>query len=320
MNRLWTHLKQTIWPQIAAIVMLYGLGILTIEGFASWRSLTAMLVLAAFVGIAAAGQTLVALLGGIDLAIPAFIAFANVATAQLTGEGWPFPLVMAFILLASALLGAFNGLASRALNLNPLIVTLAVSAVILGGLLAWTGGQATGSAPKWLSDFVAPSGQVLGLPVPPVLAFWALITAGVIVMLRLTAFGKQIYASGASLSAARFAGVRTTRVWTMSFAFSAVLAAVTGILLAGFSTQGDPRIGQPYLFSTIASVVVGGTSLIGARGGYGRTVLGAMTLTLITTILVANNFSAALQQVLLGVVILLVVASYGREASVAARL
>ncbi|RUX94550.1 MULTISPECIES: ABC transporter permease [unclassified Mesorhizobium] len=320
MISFWHSFKQTLWPQVVALVALYAIGMLTISGFGGWRSILAMLVLASFIGIAAAGQTAVALLGGIDLAIPGFIAFANVATAEFTGNGWPFPVTALAILLVSAVLGALNGFASRALKLNPLIVTLGVSAVIMGAILAWTGGQPTGYAPKWLNQFVAPSGTTFGLPIPPVLVFWAVLSLGMIVILRRTPFGKRIYASGASLPAARLAQVPTIRVWVLTFALSAVLAAVTGILLAGFSTQGDPRISTPYLFNTIASVVIGGTSLIGARGGYGRTILGAIILTEITTVLVANNFSAAIQQALLGVVILLVVATYGREQSVAARL
>lgn len=320
MIRFWQSIKQTVWPQIITLVALYLIGMATIDGFGSWRSVLAVLVLASFIGIAASGQTVVALLGGIDLAIPGVIAFANIATAELTGKGWPFALVVLFILALAALIGAFNGYISRALQLNPLIVTLGVSSVIMGAILVWTGGQPTGFAPKWLSQFVAPSGKILGLPIPPVLVFWLIIAIGLIVLLRATPFGKQVYGSGASLAAARLSLVPTTRIWTLSFALSAVMAAVTGILLAGFSAQGDARIASPYLFNTIASVVIGGTSLIGARGGYGRTVLGAIILTEITTVLVANNFSAAIQQALLGLVILLVVATYGREQPVAARL
>lgn len=320
MIRFWQSLKQTIWPQLFALAALYLIGMATIDGFGSWRSILAVLVLASFIGIAASGQTIVALLGGIDLAIPGLIAFANIATAELTGRGWPFILVALFILAIAALIGAFNGFISRALKLNPLIVTLGVSSIIMGAILVWTGGQPTGFAPKWLSQFVAPSGKILGLPIPPILVFWLAIALGLITLLRATPFGRQVYAAGASLPAARLALVPTTRIWTCAFALSAVMAAVTGILLAGFSAQGDARIASPYLFNTIASVVIGGTSLIGARGSYGRTVLGAIILTLITTVLVANNFSAAMQQALLGVVILIVVATYGREQKVAARL
>ncbi len=320
MRRFFAALRQTIWPQLFAIAVLYGLSVLTINGAGSWRSILAVLVLASFIGIAAAGQTVVALLGGIDLAIPGVIAFANIAMAQLTGDGWPFWIVAPGILILSALVGAFSGAVSKSLSINPLIVTLGVSVILTGAILVWTGGQPTGYAPKWLNTFVAPSGHTFGVPLPPVLIFWAVAAALLVVLLRRTAFGKQVYASGASLPAADLALVPTTRIWTLAYMLSGITAAITGILLAGFTTQGDPRIAAPYLFNTIASVVIGGTSLIGARGGYLRTVLGAIILTEIATLLVANSFSAATQQVLLGVIILAVVATYGREQPVSARL
>jgi ribose transport system permease protein len=320
MTRVWAGMRQTPWPQVFALVALHAVGLLTIDGFGSWRGLLAMLVLASFVGIAATGQTIVALLGGIDLAIPGTISLADIATAELTGHGWPFWIVGLGILVLAAAIGAFNGFLAKTLSINPLIVTLAVSAVIMGAILAWTGGQPTGFAPKWLNRFVAPSGTIFGLPFPPVLLFWLVLAGVVIVLLRRTVFGKQVHATGASPTAARLSLVPTTTIWVLAFALSGVTAAITGILLAGFTTQGDARISAPYLFSTIASVVIGGTSLVGARGGYGRTVLGAMILTEITTLLVANNFGAATQQALLGIIIILVVATYGREPSVAGRL
>ena len=320
MKQFVASLRRTIWPQLFAIVVLYGLGVLTISGAGNWRSVLAVLVLASFIGIAAAGQTVVALLGGIDLAIPGVIALANIATAQLTGAGWPFWIVAPGILGLAAMVGAFNGAISKSLSINPLIVTLGVSAILTGAILVWTGGQPTGYAPKWLNAFVAPSGKTFGVPIPPVLVFWAIGAVLLVVLLRRTPFGKQVYAAGASLRAADLALVPTTRVWTLAFMLSGITAAITGILLAGFTTQGDPRIATPYLFSTIASVVIGGTSLIGARGGYLRTVLGAIILTEITTLLVANSFGAATQQVLLGVIILAVVATYGREQPVSNRL
>jgi ribose transport system permease protein len=117
MIRFVASLRQTIWPQCIALVVLYLLGIATINGFGNWQSIVAILVLASFVGIAAAGQTVVALLGGIDLAIPGIIALANIATAELTGRGWPFWIVAPGILVLAALIGAANGLISMALKI-----------------------------------------------------------------------------------------------------------------------------------------------------------------------------------------------------------
>ena len=320
MRRGWATLKGTLWPQIAAVLVLYGAGVATIPGFGTWRSLAAMLVLAAFAGIASAGQTVVALLGGIDLSIPGVMALANIMTAQLTDDGWPFVATLALILVFAVAIGALNGWISKRLEINPLIVTLGTGAIIGGAILVWTGGQATGFAPKWLSAFVSPSAKTFGLAVPPVVVFWAVFAGVLLILLNRTPFGRRLYAAGANDRAAEIALVPTTRIWTLAFALSATAAAIAGVLLAGFTGQGEARVAEPYLFTTIAAVVIGGTSLVGARGGYMRTVLGVLALIEITTLLVANNLSAALQQALLGVIVLAVVATYGREPPIRDRL
>jgi len=120
--------------------------------------------------------------------------------------------------------------------------------------------------------------------------------------------------------AARLSLVSTTRVWTGTFAVSAFFSAVAGTLLVGFSGTGLFNIGDPYLFTSIASVVIGGTSLLGARGDSLRTVLGALILIQTTTILAGRDYDAPTQQVILGVLIVLFVATYAREAHVRTRI
>jgi ribose transport system permease protein len=300
-------------PQLVAVIALYIIGSALISGYGSQGSITSMLVLASFLGVAAGGQTLAVLLGGIDLSIPFVIGMANVMTAELTGFGWPFIWVALLIGAIALVIGLANGFISKRFAIHPLLVTLGSGSIVAGGLLVWTGGQATGAAPSWLSSFVAINGQTFRLPIPPVVTFWAIFSAVLIALLTTTVLGKRIYASGASDRAAKLALVNTTTIWSLTFAASALLAAIAGVLLAGFSGTGFPDIGQPYLFTSIASVVIGGTSLLGARGGYGGTVLGCLILTQISTILVGENYSAAAQQAILGALIVLVVATYGRE-------
>jgi ribose transport system permease protein len=94
---------------------------------------------------------------------------------------------------------------------------------------------------------------------------------------------------------------------------------MTGILLAGFAVGGDASVGGPYLFTTLTAVIVGGTAITGARGGYWHPVPGAAILTELTTILVGNGYSQADQQIPFGLIILLVVPAYGRDRRVGDR-
>ncbi len=206
----WRSFKQTLWPQIIALMVLYAIGMATIDGFSSWRSVLAMLVLASFIGIAAPGQTVVALLGGIDLAIPGVIALANIATAELTGQRRPFPVTVLSILAIAALLGGFNGWISRALAINPLIVTLG-SQLRHHGRYPGLDGR---SADRLRATLAEPVCRPIRHDLWPAdcRQSWCCgpLSVAMIVTLRRTPFGKRIYATGASLGAARLALVSTT--------------------------------------------------------------------------------------------------------------
>ena len=309
------HAARRAGPALAYLVLplLYAVGVWLIPGYGSWSSLTSMLVLASFLGIASIGQTLAVLLGGIDLSIPAVIGMADVLTARWYGAGVPFAAAVVAILALAAAIGATNGLLARALRVHPLIVTLAMNFVVLGAVLVETGGQTTGTVPGYLTEAVSPVGTVGPLLLPPIVVLWLLLAALLVFAERGTLFGRFLLASGASERAARLALVPVGAVWVGAFALSAVFAAVAGVLLAGFSGGADANVGQPYLFETVAAVVVGGTTLLGGAGGYARTVAGTLLITLLTTLLIGLGLTDRVQQILLGVLIIALVGAYGRE-------
>src|SRR5215213_7669425 len=125
-------------------VLVHLAGMLLIKGFGTTFGIRAMLVLAALLAIASIGQTLVIIIGGIDLSIPFVIGFANVAAAQLYGQGVPFAVVLPLVIVAALLVGAFNGAVSSSLAIHPLIVTLGVGTVLQGAVLLWTKGFPAG--------------------------------------------------------------------------------------------------------------------------------------------------------------------------------
>ena len=299
--------------QVVALVAIFIYGRSSLEGFGSKQSIYAMLILATLLGLAAAGQTVVLLIGGIDFSIPAFIVGGATLMVQLTGtKGWSFGPALILIIVLSATIGGISGYLSHRFRVQPLIVTLAVGSIVLGGILVWAQGLVTGTAPAWLSTFTSPATKTFGLDFPPLVAMWAVVAIVIGVVLHRTVAGRWVYATGSNPRAADLALVPTRRVWTLTFAFSAFMAAMVGILLAGFSGSGDSSIGDPYLFQSLTAVVIGGTAF-GARGDYWRTVLGTLILTELTTVLVGGGATYATQQILSGVLILVVVALYGRE-------
>jgi ribose transport system permease protein len=307
--------QSSLMLAVGAAIVLFAVGAIAISGFDSRYSVTSILTQAAILGVASIGQTLVILIGGIDLSIPYVIGLGEVVAGELTGQGWPFVATIALVLVLALAIGATSGILSSLTRTHPLVITLGMGFVVQGAVLVWNGGLATGSSPGWLTSFVSSGSDTGPIPVPPVVVFWLILAVIVALTLRSTRFGRMLHALGANREAARLALVRPTLMWGVTFALSAAMAAITGVLLLGFSGSVDAQIGSPYLFETVGAVVVGGTLLVGGVGGYGRTVVGAIVITELGTALVGFNLNQAWLETVLGALIIVVVALYGRQPS-----
>jgi len=302
----------------AVAVALQIAGTLLIPGYSAPFAIRALLVIASLLAVASIGQTLVVILGGIDLSIPFVIGFANVVAAQLYGNGMNFALVCLIVGVLAILIGALNGLISRGLSIHPLIVTLGIGMIVQGAVLLWTGGFPSGSAPEAVSNFVSIGGSIGPLPVPAVVPCVAVLALLVTIVLARTSYGRRLYAVGSNPEAAPLALIDPVRMWTVTYAASAFFAAMGGVLLLGFTGSAYGDVGQPYLFQTIAAVVVGGAALVGGRGNYFGTIAGVLVLTEINTLLIGLGFQPSTVQAALGFVIVLLVSLYGRERHVSA--
>jgi ribose transport system permease protein len=190
-------------------------------------------------------------------------------------------------------------------------VTLGVGALLSGVLTGWVSGAVSGTPPSWTSSAVSVTTSTFGIPVPPIVSIWAVLAVVAGIVLARTRAGRSLYLNGTNPVAARRALVRTGWTWTAGFIVSALLATFAGILLAG-DGGGNLSAGDPYLFQALTAVIVGGT-MFGGRGDYWRTVLGALILTVVTYLLEAHNYSTGVQEMVYGVLIMVVVAAYGRE-------
>jgi ribose transport system permease protein len=307
-------------PTVGTLALLFLVGSVLIPGFLSGSNIVAMLVLGSFLGIAAAGQTLVIVLGGIDLSVASTVGLGEVVTAVLYSRSVPLWEILVILLLCGIIIGILNGGISSYFKLHPLIVTLGVGFIISGTVLMWTnGGAAQGTSPAIFQNMTSLSASFGPIPLPPIVMLWALLIAVVVVIQRYTMLGRQIYSLGSSAAAAKLALVPRVRTWIITYVISALTGIMAGVVLSGFSGGANFSAGDPYLFNSIAAVVVGGTSLLGGRGGYARTVIGSLIVTELTTILLGFGLNSPLQETLLGVFIILVVAIGGREAHVRSR-
>jgi ribose transport system permease protein len=306
--------------QVVVLVVLFIYGFNTIPGFAGSSSLRSMLVLAALLGLASVGQTLVLICGGVDASVPGFIVMGDILVSELCGtHGWSFLPALALIVVLATVGGAASGWICRRYWINSLVVTLGVGSLAVGGCLAWTSANLSGTPPAFLSNLVSAGDSTFGIPVAPVVAIWAAVALVLGVFMHRTVAGRRLYANGINPRAADLALIRTSRYWVGSFAASAIFSAIVGVLLAGYAGP-DQSLGDPYLFQGLAAVIVGGTVFGGERGDYTHTVLGALLLTVLSTVLVGLGYSAADQQIVFGAIILVVVAGYGRVAPLRDRL
>jgi ribose transport system permease protein len=304
---------------LIVLVALIVISSFTIDGFLSGSNVKAILLFASFLGIACIGQTLVALMGGLDLSIPFVIGASNVGLLFLITMGVPSFVAFGFILILGGLIGLVNGVLSYKLQGQALILTLGVGFAVAGltQILTSIGssfaGNVFGTVPRWLSNLAAMNGRTFGLAFPPTILIWIILSIIVILALRQTAYGRYIYALGGNRRSAKLIGVSEFKYWTLAYVLSGFFAALTGSLLLGWSGGGFIGVGDPYLFTTLAAVVIGGTSLLGGAGGYGFTVIGVLVLQVLTSFLLGIGLRYEWQQFIFGLLILPMVALYGRS-------
>jgi ribose transport system permease protein len=273
-------------------------------GFQSLDNIWSVATAGSFIAIAAAGQGLVILVGGIDLSVPWVMTLGGILITAWTNGGngafiWAFPAVLA----VGALIGAANGIGVTKLGMAPVIVTIAMNSVAQGIVLVYTKGTPKGSAPPILRGVM--NDRVAGVPII-VLALAAFATVVALAMAR-SVPGRRTYAVGNSELVARLSGVRVPGVLIGVYAISGVCSVLAGMLLAGFSSQSFLGMGDQYLLPSIAAVVIGGASILGGRGRYAGSLGGALFLALLTAVLAAVSVSEATREIIFGVVILLAV-------------
>lgn len=270
----------------------------------------------AFLGV---GATCVIITGGIDLSVGSVLALAGVAAAMVVKAGMPVPFGMFCGLLVGAFCGVLNGLCITRLRLPPFIATLGMMLVARGVALQITGARPVSGLPeefgtlgngalfRIVKETGGPFPDVVfpGIPYPVILM--VLIAIAVSIMLSRTTFGRHIYAVGSNAEAARLSGVKVARVTLGTYVISGTLAGLTGCVLMSRLVTAQPNEGVMYELDAIASAVIGGTSLIGGVGTISGTMIGSFVIGILRNGLNMNGVSSFVQQIIIGLVILLTV-------------
>jgi ribose transport system permease protein len=284
---------------LAVIVGIYGSlqrGVFSLEEVNLDTTATLTLLLAA------TGQTIVLIRGGIDLSIGGVISFGTVLAATQFGDNPANVLLWSAIILGIGFgVGALNGLLVSVLRLQPFLITLATWSVLSGAaliVLPTDGGQ----VPTWWTGFGG--AQLFGLASPVwmlavLLAFWF--------WFRNTRLGTSIQATGSNEKSAFLSGVSLTRINIVTYGLSGLFAAGAALYLTTQTGAGSPTIGKDYILPSVAAAVIGGVSLFGGRGSLAGTVIGAFILTIIGNLVFVLHVSSYWQPVASGVILLLAV-------------
>ncbi|RUZ81332.1 ABC transporter permease [Mesorhizobium sp. M7A.F.Ca.US.006.01.1.1] len=302
--------RQGLWglPLLVALLISLWLTVETTQ-FATAENLFNLVAQAMPLIIAAIGQLVVVLIGGLDLSVGSVISFT---TAVLALDQPAIVLIPAVFVLA-ALIGLINGLAITRFNVHPIIATLSTQYIVLGitRILRPVSG---GTVPEIVIDAV--SGSLLGIPYP---VFW-----GIIVILAAwkllygSRYGLHLFAIGGGIasgaeSAARNFGVADRRNIILAYVVCSCFAAVAGVFLAGRIVSGDPNVGLLFELDTVTAVALGGTQLSGGIGSLHGTVIGALVMALLANGMNLANVSPFVQTAIKGGILLAVVGLQSRK-------
>ncbi len=301
-------LKQSTTLKVYLIVvLLYFVSCLIQPNYLSVQYVMSTLVLASFLGVLAIGQTLVILIGGIDLSViltfnlAAVMITANVNNNQL--------LVVALILLFSAVIGLINGLGVTRFKIPPIVMTLAMQSILTTVLYLYTNGMAQGQSPEWLRFISTES--IGGIRVMFIL--WVIIAFVIWVLLNRTTFGRRVYGLGNNPSVTFYSGIDNNAITVVIYIISSVFAGFAGMLYTGYLGHSYLGMGTAFLMPSIAAVVIGGTSILGGKGSYSGTIPGAIILYILTGLLTNLNIEEAGRKIVSGLIILIVVLLYRRS-------
>jgi ribose transport system permease protein len=313
--------RLAISPPLAAVllaVVLFLLSGLLPNGFGSNpevavpQALT-IIRIAVFLGIIAAGQTLVIISGGegIDLSIGAIVTLTAIITYSIVnGKNENVLPALVAVLIVGAAIGFLNGAGIAFLKISPLVMTLGMAGLVSGLILVITQGNVSGSVAPVMTQLIA---RPVFLGIPGAIVIWIIFGLLMWLLLERTAFGKHLFAIGTNRVTARLSGVNVTRMVLGTYALAGMLAGLGGFLVVGNTGVVHIRIGDPFLFPSIAAVAVGGTLLSGGKGSYWGTMAGALVLTLITSLLTTMQMPESVRRMVLGATLLIMISIYGRQ-------
>lgn len=293
-----------IGPLIAALLVAVVIGFTTDRfwDLNNWNNLILSVSITAMMAI---GSTLVIFIGGIDISPGSMIALLTMTLATLVKfEGIPLWVGLLLVVVFGGILGAINGLLTAYLAIPAFISTLATSSIFKGIAFLFNDGSPIFSIAENMEGiFYGKIFDVIPLPLIYVSLFYIVFAY----YMKYSKLGREIYAVGGNESAAKLSGINVKRVKFITFMIAGVMAGIASILMAARLNSGSPNYGAGMEMAAIAAAVIGGASLSGGHGKIVNTLLGAFTIVIVQNGLNLNAVSTSLQNITLGIIIIIAV-------------
>lgn len=293
------------WTMLIVLAVIFSL---IFPEFLSVRNITNILRNSALVGVVAIGMTFAMIGGTFDLSVGTLLGLATVITIKMQPTSAVSALLAVLVSLAvGAIVGIINGLVVGQWRTNSIITTIGTMYVVLGVTLVYTQGQHV-----WTENVFAPlefigRGRVGNFPAP-IFIFLAMAVIGQLI-LSLTRFGRQLYATGGNPVAAALTGINISRVRIYAYVLSGLSAAIAGIMIAARTQNVDPSFGFGQEIDVLTAVLLGGVSLYGGRGTVSGTVAGVLLLYTISNIMTLSGIPYEMQLIFKGAILVVTVAA-----------
>ncbi len=257
-------------------------------------------------GIVAIGQTLVMLVGGLDLSVTGVIVLTSVIIADVSnGQDSMIAIATLIALAIGAIIGLINGLLITKRNVPPFVATLGTLVLIRGAQLAYTKGIPSGQVPSGLGLLGAPVGIM-----PVSFLLWVLLSVLLGFILLRTSYGRRIFAVGSNRVTAHLSGVAVDRVLISVYLLCSLLAVLAGVVLSGYVGYVDRYLGRGFDLDSITAAVVGGTSFAGGKGSLLGTAAGVLLVQFLSSLMLQLGLDVQVQLVVKGLVVIAAVALY----------
>ncbi len=272
--------RTTEFSLIVIIVALFAVATVGTKNFFSPYNLTNLLKQCSITGVLAVAETMIIITGGIDISIGAITGLSCMTLAMLQSKAGMGILPSVIIaIIVGALCGMYNAAIIYEFHVQPMIATLGSQTIIRGAVKIVSDAKTISGLNKTFTKLG--TGALFG-KIPYLAIIWILIAVAVILILRYTIFGRNLYVIGSGVEVARLSGIKVRKMFYLAYGACGLLSGVAGVMLAARINSAVPTGGEGYEMDAIAAAVIGGASLTGGRGAVTGTLLGTILIVLIT--------------------------------------